>query len=152
MICPRCGVVLPDGSAVCPRCDAVLAPAPQADPYGERSANAMPGNPAPPPPPYPYGGQHPYTYGMLGTPEERSAASSLLTFGILAMAFAVTVYFSFLSIIFGAMGLFKASNYTRTWAPLSGKTRVGRILSLVGLILGCVWIALLIFIYAAMAS
>lgn len=80
-------------------------------------------------------------------------AKSLLTMGILAVAFACTVWLGFLGIIFGAIGLNKAKKFTEECGQLFGKARVGKYLSLGGLIGGSVVTAYVAFyIFAAVIS
>lgn len=65
-------------------------------------------------------------------------AKNVLIMGILAVAFTITVWISFLGIVFGAIGLSKAKKFTEECGQLFGKARVGKYLSLGGLIGGSV--------------
>ncbi len=70
---------------------------------------------------------------------------NVLVWGILSLVFSCTFYFAFLGIIFGAIGLSKAKGYVAQGGVLAGKVKVGRILSLVGLILSIVFTVLALF-------
>ena len=77
-------------------------------------------------------------------------AKSVLVMGIIAVATACTVWFGFLGIIFGAIGLNKAKKFTEECGQLFGKAKVGKFLSLGGLIGGAVVTAYVAF-YILMA-
>ena len=78
----------------------------------------------------------------VGTPSFGSAdpglAKNILIMGIVAVASCCTVWFSFLGIIFGAIGLSKAKKFTEEVGQVFGKAKVGKYLSLGGLIGGAV--------------
>lgn len=65
-------------------------------------------------------------------------AKSTMVIGILAAAFSVTYIFSFMGIIFGAIGLTKAKKFADECGQLFGKAKIGKFLSLGGLIAGSV--------------
>lgn len=65
-------------------------------------------------------------------------AKNILIMGIMAVAFTCTVWISFLGIVFGAIGLSKAKKFTEECGQLFGKAKVGKYLSLGGLIGGSV--------------
>ena len=65
-----------------------------------------------------------------------SLAKSVLTFGIMAVAFAVSYYLSIGGVIFGIIGLNKAKKFTEEAGQLYGKAKIGKYLSLGGLIGG----------------
>ena len=65
-------------------------------------------------------------------------AKSTLIMGIIAVACCCTYYFAFVGIIFGAIGLSKAKKFVEEAGQLFGKAKVGKYLSLGGLIGGCV--------------
>ena len=71
---------------------------------------------------------------------------SVLVFGILGIAFACTFYLSFLGIIFGAIALSKAKQYVNSGYVLTGRAKVGKILGMVGLILGIVLTVILLIV------
>lgn len=87
--------------------------------------------------------------GMPMGPSDPGLAKSILVMGIVAVATACTVWFGFLGIIFGIIGLNKAKKFTEECGQLFGKAKVGKYLSLGGLIGGsCVtaYVAFYIFI------
>ncbi len=67
-----------------------------------------------------------------------------LIFGILGLAFSCTVLLAMGGIIFSALCLSLSNEYYRITGQLTGKIRVGRILSRIGLILGIVMTALVL--------
>ena len=80
-------------------------------------------------------------------------AKSTMVMGILAVAFSVSYILSFLGIIFGAIGLTKAKKFSEECGQLFGKAKIGRFLSLGGLIAGSVITAYIAFyILAAILS
>ena len=79
-------------------------------------------------------------------PVERNLSKSILIFGILGIAFACTFYLSFLGIIFGAIALSKAKKYAASGYVVTGRAKVGKILGLVGLILGIVMVVILLIV------
>ncbi len=80
------------------------------------------------------------------SPEPTPSATTILIFGILGLSFSCTFYLSILGIIFSALSLSHAAEYYRITSRLTGKVRVGRILSRIGLILGIVMSALLLLL------
>ncbi len=76
---------------------------------------------------------------------DNSLAKSVLTFGIMAVAFAVSTYFSFMGIIFGIIGLNKAKKFQEEAGQLYGKAKIGKYLSLGGLIGGAVIAGIMAF-------
>ena len=77
-------------------------------------------------------------------------AGSFLTKGILAMVFAEV--FPILGFIFGLQGLGMKNKYVNAGVPLTGKAKVGAILSKIGLILSIVmavfWVVYIIYCFA----
>ncbi len=121
MFCNKCGNSIPDGSVFCPNCGAALSSAPAAPNYD-------PYRPAP-------------TYDAFAKPvdpREREAAKSVLTFGIIALAFTCTWVLSFVGIIFAFIAHSKARAYERDFGPASGKAKVGKIFSIVSIPLSIV--------------
>ena len=76
--------------------------------------------------------------GMPMGPADPGLATSILVMGIVAVATACTVWFGFLGIIFGIIGLNKAKKFTEECGQLYGVAKVGQYLSLGGLIGGSV--------------
>ena len=139
MNCPNCGAPVEEGGKFCTSCGSPIA-APAAAPQQPQYTAPQPQYQQPQyaPPQYQYGApqyQQPYT----AVPVRANVnANPVLTWGILGLAFACTFFVSFLGIIFSAVGRGKAKAYAAQAGQLSGKARVGSILSLVGLILGIV--------------
>ena len=146
--CPSCGANNADDSAFCISCGARLQNnAPQSQP--------MYTQPVQPVSPQPIYTQQAYTQPVQSQPvyaqptpvmpvgatlgaNDPELAKNVLIMGILAVAFTITVWISFLGIVFGAIGLSKAKKFTEECGQLFGKARVGKYLSLGGLIGGSV--------------
>ncbi len=78
-------------------------------------------------------------------------ATPILALGIVALATALSFYFSIAGIICGAIGLSKSNDFMRKYGALTGKANTGRHLSRAGLIVGIVmtsFFALCILLYA----
>ena len=77
--------------------------------------------------------------GSLGNP------TPVLVWGIVGLAFSLTVYLSFLGIIFSIVGIRKANTYNNFtgYAP-STKAKIGRRLSIAGIIVGGIFTVLMI--------
>ena len=86
--------------------------------------------------------QQQYNYQPMQT--QLAPQPNLLVFGILSLA--LTSLFGILSIIFGAIGRSKGNNYIRQGGTLTGPSKVGYILSLVGLILGIVSLVVIVIV------
>ena len=114
MFCQQCGAQIPDNTIFCPYCSA------EQQPLSPQPYNAAPVNP------------------LANDPEASADASPVLTWGIIGLAFASSFYLSFLGIIFSAIGRSKANAYQAKYGILFGKSKVGSILSKIGLILGIV--------------
>ena len=78
------------------------------------------------------------TYYAQPQPAAGVSGKPALTFGILGIIFACTFYFSFLGIIFSAIGLGKAKAFRAAAGQLYGPAKVGKILSTIGLIVGII--------------
>ena len=76
--------------------------------------------------------------------------SSVLTWGIVATAFACTFILSFLGIIFGVIGLKKAKTFLAIYGPDSKQVRIGHTLSKVGIIAGSILTVLCLLYFAFM--
>lgn len=83
-------------------------------------------------------------------PAEAPAGPGLV-WGILGLAFGCTAILSFLGIIFSAIGIGKAKKYAKQGYPLTGKNKVGSILSKIGLPVSIVVLVLFIIEIAAAA-
>ena len=91
--------------------------------------------------------------GMPMGPSDPGLATSILVMGIVAVATACTVWFGFLGIIFGIIGLNKAKKFTEECGQLFGKAKVGKFLSLGGLIGGsCVTAYVVFYIFIAVIT
>ena len=91
--------------------------------------------------------------GMPMGPADPGLATSILVMGIVAVATACTVWFGFLGIIFGIIGLNKAKKFTEECGQLFGKAKVGKFLSLGGLIGGsCVTAYVVFYIFIAVIT
>ncbi len=90
--------------------------------------------------------------GVMG-PSDPGLATNILVMGIVAVATACTVWFGFLGIIFGIIGLNKAKKFTEECGQLFGKAKVGKFLSLGGLIAGsCVTAYVVLYIFLAVIA
>lgn len=176
MFCTNCGTQFEDGNAFCPNCGtkvesvaqpveaAPVAAAPvEAAPVAAAAVEPAPA-PAPAPAPQPqavpvqpvqpvtpvYAQPTPVApLGMTMGANNPELAKSILIMGIVAVATACTVWFGFLGIIFGILGLNKAKKFTEECGQLFGKAKVGKYLSLGGLIGGSVvtaYVAIYVFI------
>ena len=151
MFCKNCGSVIADGAAFCANCGApAVVEAPEA-PVAAEPVYA-------PQQPYeaPQYVQPAYNAAPAADPVERSLASSTLVFGILSISFAFIPYVNFLGIIFGAIALSKAKRYVASGYVLSGKTKTGKILGIIGLISAIIctvfWLIIIIGTIVSIAS
>ena len=181
MFCTNCGSQFEDGNAFCPNCGtkvesvaqpvaepvpvaAPVAAAPvQAAPVEAAPVYATPVEPAPAPAPVavpvaPVAPVQPvYAAPEASAVGDDSLAKSIMTMGIVSIVFACTFWLSLVGIIFGAIGLSKAKKFTEQCGQLYGKAKVGRYLSLGGLIGSCVMgaiaiIYILIMVIAVVGS
>ena len=143
MICKNCGAQLPDGTAFCTNCGcAVEAPQQQAQPQYQQAQ-----------PQYqqPYQAQPQYQQPFRAQPV--SAQPNTLVFGILSLVFSCLFYTAIVGMILGIVGRSKAKAYAAQGGQLTGASKVGSILSMVGMILGIVLsVILLIVIIIAIAA
>lgn len=124
MFCKNCGQTMEEGRKFCPNCGApVDAPA---EPSGA--------------PVY----AERYEPAMSSTP--------VLVWGIIGLAFSCSFYFSFLGIIFSAIGLSKAKAFFAANGQLFGKAKVGKILATVGLIVSIVMTGLAVLLIAVIGA
>ena len=114
----------------------VAEPVPVASPYEAAPAPA----PAPVPvaPVQPVYAATPVSPVGAAPAANNDLAKSVLIMGILAVAFACSFYLSLGGVIFGAIGLSKAKKFMEECGQLFGKAKIGKYLSLGGLIGGCV--------------
>ena len=171
MFCTSCGKELSPYDRVCPNCGAPVSGDDYQDaaPVGEQASYEQPAyeqpaydqQPAYAQPTYsqPTYNQPSYTYNNPAYPAQTAASASgvtptsVLVWGIAALACACTFYFAFLGIIFGAIAKSRSNNYIAAYGPISNKVKTGRILGNVGFILGIVLTSILfIVIIAALAN
>ena len=133
MFCKNCGTKIEEGLKFCPNCGTpVAAPAQQTPPpqqgyYQQPAQQAyQPAQPAYRPAP------------AANLPE----TTPILVLGILSLVFG-----SLVGIILGAIGRNKARAYVNAGGELSGKAKVGSILSKLGIIFGIIELVLIV-IYA----
>ena len=122
MICTKCGARIDDGSKFCAECGAAVPAEPQ---YQQPQYTAQPQYQQP-------------QYNAVPVYNQSVSSTPVLTWGIIGLAFACSFFLSFLGIIFSAVGRGKANTYLNQVGQLTGKAKVGSILSKVGLILGIV--------------
>ena len=123
MICKNCGAEVADETKFCQNCGAMI----EAEPV-----------PAEAP-----------VYEAV--PVEQPAGPGLV-WGILGLAFGCSFFASFLGIIFSAIGISKAKKYTKQGYPLTGKNKVGSILSKVGLPVSIVMLVFFIIYVIGVAA
>lgn len=155
MFCQNCGAQLPEEALFCPNCGTRVGGQPAAEPkiVEEAAANVVTDVAVPEAvtavaaaaatgvtevaaesrPVYiqPLPGSR---EELSGSREDRPGTTVILVMGILAVCLA---YFG-VGFIFGAIGLSKANGYIKQFGSISGKGKVGRILSKVGLICGII--------------
>lgn len=122
MFCKHCGKPLDEGVKFCPNCGVAL------------DAGAPADNPQP---------VVNIAWNDAVKEKADSLASSILTFGILGLAFTATFYLSLLGLIFSCVALNKAKTYINLVGDISGKAAVGRALARPGMIVGIIYTALL---------
>ncbi|MBR3416330.1 MAG: zinc ribbon domain-containing protein [Clostridia bacterium] len=132
MFCNKCGANLPNDAAFCPSCGAAAAPdeAPS-DPY-RVTPTATP-------------------YAKTVDPREREASKSVLTFGIIALAFSCTGIFSFVGFIFAFITRSKVKAYESEFGPATGKAQIGKIFYIVSIPLSIVVTIIAIYTIIARA-
>lgn len=142
MICPNCGAQIPDGAAFCTNCGNA-APAQQT----YQQPQPQPQQPYQPQPTY----QQPYQPPIYGASAAPAAQPNTLVIGILSLVFDCFFYTSIVGMILGIIGNSKAKKYRAQGGVLTGKAKVGAILSKIGMILGIVmvigfviWLAVII--------
>lgn len=123
MNCEKCGAPMNDNFRVCPQCGAPVR--------GQEEKITTTST----------------YYGSLGNP------TPVLVWGIVGLAFSLTFYLSFLGVIFSIVGLRKANTYNEftRYAP-STKAKIGKRLSIAGIIVGIIMTILLILFIVGLAS
>lgn len=137
MFCNKCGAMVEDGTKFCPSCGQSLAQSAPEQPVYQQPTYQEPVYQQP-------------TYQQPTAPAINT--TPILVMGILSICFACTFYFSFLGIIFGAIGKGKVKSYLAAGGTLSGKAKVGSILSTVGLILGIVMTVIAFIVLIALIA
>jgi len=90
---------------------------------------------------------------VAGGSDNPGAATAALILGIVAIVCPWFVYTAPASIVCGAIGMAKASKYVNSNGGYhNGKSRTGKILSLVGLIFGCIFTFILLIVIIELAS
>ena len=172
MFCHNCGTALDDGAKFCPNCGTPVlltgsAPEPAAafteptstleEPTGYTEPVQEPAEPANVQPEAPvYQQPEAPVYQQPEAPVVNEKANALATpcliFGILGIVFSLTFYLSLFGIIFSAIGRGKVKAFLAAGGQLSGKAKVGNILSKLGLIFGIIlfvffitWLSVIIF-------
>ena len=77
---------------------------------------------------------------------------SILKFGILGLAFAVSFYFSLLGLIFSIVARVKVKSYIREYGETDGKATVGKHLSVAGSIVSIISLCLLPLVIIALVA
>ena len=145
MFCKNCGTKIEEGLKFCPNCGTqVQAPA---------AAPAL----QTPPPQQGYYQQPAQPAYQPAQPAYRPAPAANLpeTTPILVLGILSLVFGSIVGIILGAIGRNKARAYVNAGGELSGKAKVGSILSKLGIIFGIielVFIAIYVIIFVAMIA
>lgn len=121
MICTKCGQPIAEGSAFCGNCGQPV----QAQAAPQQPAYEQPQQPAYQQPVYT---QPQPSYGYVAEP-------NTLPLGIVSLCLSCAPIGSIVGIILGAKGKNQAAQYEAAGNVLSGKTKVGGILSKVGMIL-----------------
>ena len=140
MFCKNCGTKIEEGLKFCPNCGTpVAAPAQQTPPPQQQT----------PPPQQGYYQQPSQPAYQPAQPAYRPAPAANLpeTTPILVLGILSLVFGSLVGIILGAIGRNKARAYVNAGGELSGKAKVGSILSKLGIIFGIIELVLIV-IYA----
>ena len=140
MFCKSCGAPLNHGEAFCPNCGTPVA-------IEQQPMYTQPN--------YGHGYGAPYAPAAPEAPKA-SAAVPVRVFGILALCFALSVYFSVLGFIFGPIAMSKANSFLAQGGTLNGFVKTGRALGKAGLIVGIIatvfWTLYFILVFALAAG
>lgn len=152
MFCKNCGTKIEEGLKFCPNCGTQVqapaaAPAQQTPPPQQQT----------PPPQQGYYQQPAQPAYQPAQPAYRPAPAANLpeTTPILVLGILSLVFGSIVGIILGAIGRNKARAYVNAGGELSGKAKVGNILSKLGIIFGIielVFIVIYAIIFVAMIA
>ena len=137
MFCKNCGTKIEEGLKFCPNCGTpVAAPAQQTPPPQQQT----------PPPQQGYYQQPAQPAYQPAQPAYRPAPAANLpeTTPILVLGILSLVFGSIVGIILGAIGRNKARAYVNAGGELSGKAKVGSILSKLGIIFGIIELVLIV--------
>lgn len=140
MICKNCGAQIPDGSAFCTECG---APVQQEQPVQQEPVQQPQYTPV----------QQTYT----AEPTPAVSGKPVLICGILALALNSIPYVGWIAgLICAIIGMKKAKAYVAANGQLTGAAKVGRILSIVGLVcsivMAFVWLIVIIVAIIGAAS
>jgi len=138
MYCNQCGAEIENGKNFCTVCGAPLNK--QGEVGNSRFTNS-----------YSTYGQPQYAR-PVNNDEGRAAAKSVLTFGILSLAFALSFILSPLGIIFGGVAKSKNSAFIQKGGIPYGPSKTGSGLSTAGIIVGIIYSVLLVIYIVMFAS
>lgn len=146
MFCANCGKQLYDGDSFCPGCGQPVQDR-ESDTEVIPNVEELPNTEAT---------REPITNLTTTNTSSNCAASrpshtKILVYGIIACAFSLTLYLSFVGIIMGKLGLNLYEEYINTNAPFSRQADIGRILSKVGFIVGIVLTIIAVITLIALA-
>ena len=154
MFCKNCGQEIPEGVKFCGNCGtpvAVQAPEPQPAPAQQPQYQA-----APQPQyqaPQPQYQQPQYQQPVYAAPAAQQEQPNLLVLGILSLVFCSL---GLPGLIIGAIGRSKGKKFVQAGGTLTGASKVGYILSLVGLIFGIImtifWVIYIIVAIVALVA
>lgn len=142
MICSRCGTENVNAGRFCVRCGTPLPEhsAPEVNQYNQYNQQNQYMEPVYTPP------QPPRIDDYRRPPVDQQVSSvPALVWGILSLAFATSIYLSFLGIIFSCIARSKANTYLYAYGMLDGRARTGRGLAKAGLIVGIIGTVLCVF-------
>ena len=128
MFCIKCGRQIPDDAVFCPACGAT---------QGDQMPQAIAPN-------------QPAAWKKPVSPEEDALAGSILTWGILGLAFSEI---PILGLIFSIIARVKCGNYARLYGRYTGKAKVGSTLATLGLVFSIIFtVAIAIVIIVAISE
>lgn len=128
MFCKHCGSYLDDNASFCVNCgNAVNVETP--------TANNEVNN---------YTSNNDYVANDYDAKEKSDRGGSIMTFGILSIVFGGTMFLSLLGLIFAIVARSKLGAYVDKFGEPSGRAKVGKYLSLGGLIYSIVMLAFLV--------